>query len=434
MKMTIRPMLPSERKYTYAQSQQIMGQTGSIGRLRGDFGSGGEEFFTSWDDHSERLKTQEFKEELDAVINALRSDEQYGGILASRGKMSAYCHKNPESGFDGSYTREYGFRVDTENHSYLFRLNPSKGDYNLYCFCYRRDWLDSHIQNAAKGIRFIDPHYKEKFRLADGDKVRIIGKDGENRDRTARYIDDYHVELSSGSVSNLFHICEFAERLEASGGTIIPLRSSLPEQCYSILDSTGEVIILQKGVDGYSTTDIPATDRISARQIVDHYNEKLGVTKAQEAAMKAGSMFGWDVPAADPKSYNEDGYPLPVKGNRYDALSQSYDSMEIFDQPVMFFCGRIDRSTVPDGMFMYEIRHSDEDWGEPIQLGKSILINHYGTIISSKPIDIPPDGLREISAEDWGFTDEGITNLAEYAKKYPPTGEPPNKARKNDAR
>ena len=85
-------------------------------------------------------------------------------------------------------------------------------------------------------------------------------------------------------------------------------------------------------------------------------------------------------------------------------------------------------------MFMYEIRHSDEDWGEPVQLGKNILVNHYGTIISSKPIDILPDGLREISAEDWGFTDEGITNLADYAKKYPPAGEPPNKNRKNEAR
>jgi len=434
MEMTIRPMLPSERKYTYAQSQQITGQTGSIGRLRGDFGSNGEEFYSSWDDHSEKLKTQAFKDELDAVINALRSDEKYGGMLASRGKMSAYCHQSPESGFDGSYTREYGFRVDTENHSYLIRLNPTKGDYNFYVFCYKRDWLDSHLQNAAKGIRFIDPHYKERFRIADGDRVRIIGKDGENRDRTARYIDDYHVELNSGSVSNLFHICEFAERLEASGGTVIPLRSSLPEQCYSLLDSTGEVIILQKGEKGYSTTDIPVTDRTSARQMVDHYNEKLGVNKAQEAAMKAGSMFGWDVPAADPCRYTIEGIPFPVKGNKHDALSQSYDSMEIFGQPVMYFLGRIERSTVPEGMYMYEIRHSDNAEHLPVQLGKSILVNHYGTIISSKPIDLPPDGLREIAYEDWGFTDEGINNLAEYARKYPPTGEPPNKNRKNEAR
>ena len=30
---------------------QIEGQTGSIGYLRGDFGAGGKEFFSSWFDH-----------------------------------------------------------------------------------------------------------------------------------------------------------------------------------------------------------------------------------------------------------------------------------------------------------------------------------------------------------------------------------------------
>ena len=36
-----RPLTPTEQKYTYAQSMQLEGQTGNIGHLRGDFGSGG---------------------------------------------------------------------------------------------------------------------------------------------------------------------------------------------------------------------------------------------------------------------------------------------------------------------------------------------------------------------------------------------------------
>ena len=43
------------------------------------------------------------------------------------------------------------------------------------------------------------------------------------------------------------------------------------------------------------------------------YNAKLGVSRAQEEAMKAGSMFGFQVPAADPRNYDADGKPVMPK-------------------------------------------------------------------------------------------------------------------------
>ena len=318
MDMTIRAMNPVERNYCYTQSQQISMQTGLIGHLRADMDSSGTGFFSSFFNFRADLKTEDFKTDFDAVINALRFDENYGGILKDRSALSSYCHEIPESSFGGD-GREFGFRVDTKQYSYMLRLNPNRGEYNLYCYCYQKKWLDRHLQQAERGIRFINPHYKELFRIPDGDKIRIIHSDGEKTDYTCRYIDDYHVEIGSGW-NSLLHICQFAEIMERNGSTVIPLRSSLPEQCYSVLPDTGELIIIKKGESGYYRTDIDMGDKTENRVLADEYNTKLGVSKAQEQAMSAGSMFGWAVPAADPKNYDDNGQPTrPKNKDRGDA-------------------------------------------------------------------------------------------------------------------
>lgn len=318
MDMTIRAMTPAERNYCYSQSQQISMQTGLIGHLRADMDSDGKGFFSSFFDFRADLKTEDFKAELDDVINALRFDETYGGALKDRSALAAYCRRTPESSF-GEDGREYGFRADTEQYSYLLRLNPNKGEYNLYCYCYQRNWLDRHLRQAERGIRFITPNYKEIFRIPDGDKIRITRSDGTFIDRTCRYIDDYHVEVGNGWDS-LFHICQFAEQMERCGNTVIPLRSALPEQCFSILPSTGELIVIKKGEESYRRSKVALDTPESYRRYADHMNENFHVTKAQEAAMLAGSMFGWQVPATDPKSYDENGQPIrPKQKDRGDA-------------------------------------------------------------------------------------------------------------------
>ena len=66
----------------------------------------------------------------------------------------------------------------------------------------------------------------------------------------------------------------------------------------------------EEGEDGYFPSDLPNSGKEENRRVVDERNREGGVSKAQEAAMSAGSMFGWDVPAADPRSYDENGVLL----------------------------------------------------------------------------------------------------------------------------
>ena len=302
MEFEKRAMTEEEDKYTFQQSSQISSQTGLIGYLRADMDTDGNGFFSSWNDYRKDLKTQEFKDEFDEVINSLREE---GDILHNRSALAGYCHSTPQARMK-TEQEYYGVRVDTEKYAYLLRLNPNRGEYNLYCYCYVRDWLDDHIRQARRGIRFIDPNYKEKFRISDGEKVRITLSDGEQFERVCRYIDDYHVEVGD----LIFHIAELAEKMEQNGSTLVPLRSDLPDCCYSVNKVTGEVIILKKGEKGFYRTDIPSKGREESRELADYQNEKLGVTKAQEAAMYWGSLNGFDTSGADPKCFNEKGEML----------------------------------------------------------------------------------------------------------------------------
>lgn len=311
MDLDMRALTEKEDKYTFSNSMQISMQCGLIGHLRADMDSDGNGFFSSWEDYRKELKTDEFKDEFDKVINSLREE---GDILYNRKSLAKYCYSSPQAKMNNEHDY-YGVRIDTEKYAYLCRLNPNKGEYNLYCYCYIKDWLDKHIRSAEKGIRFITPEYKEKFRISDGEKIRITFSDGEVKDRVCRYIDDSHVEVGD----DLYHICEFAERMEQCGATFIPLRSDLPEVCYSILPSTGDVIIIKHGESGYYRCEYSTEDKAFNREFANDRNANLGVSKAQVEAMLAGSMYGWDVPAADPKSYDVNGTLLRNTKDRGDA-------------------------------------------------------------------------------------------------------------------
>ncbi len=67
--------------------------------------------------------------------------------------------------------------------------------------------------------------------------------------------------------------------------------------------------MIEKGCRGYAPTGKYAENEIP-QECVDSLNKAMGVTKSQAAAMKAGSMFGFDVPGADPANYDKQGFPV----------------------------------------------------------------------------------------------------------------------------
>ena len=307
MDMTLRPATPTERLYAYEQCAPLSERCGNPGYLWGSLDNSGSIFLNSWETFVSSQNTPEFKAEFNTVLDMLRFDERYGHVLKNRAAMIVYCLDHSEGSFRNGF--EYAFRADTRGYSYLIRCIPAGEDNHVYIYPYRRDLLDRHMKQAEKGIRFITPDGKEKFRVADGDMVRITTSEGASLDRMARYIDDCHAEIGG----SFYHIQEFAEWMKESNSKVIPLRPGLPERCYAVLPSGDEIIIVKKGESGYYHTDKYGHDRAEALAIVNECNESGGVSKAQAAAMLAGSMFGWEVPAADPKNYDKEGQPIKPK-------------------------------------------------------------------------------------------------------------------------
>jgi hypothetical protein len=78
---------------------------------------------------------------------------------------------------------------------------------------------------------------------------------------------------------------------------------------------TSNVIgVIVEGETGYYKTDLMDSNYIKthddAKAFVEGFNSAIGLTKGEVKAMEFGSMFGWDVPGAQPKSWNDDGTPI----------------------------------------------------------------------------------------------------------------------------
>lgn len=80
-------------------------------------------------------------------------------------------------------------------------------------------------------------------------------------------------------------------------------RNELPDACFSILPSTGQLIIIKKGESGYYPSEWDTGNREENRDIASSHNVSRGISDMQESAMLAGSMFGWDTPGANPQWY-----------------------------------------------------------------------------------------------------------------------------------
>lgn len=73
----------------------------------------------------------------------------------------------------------------------------------------------------------------------------------------------------------------------------------------------------------------------------------------------------------------------PINANEAD-----YERFEILGHDALFTCLRIDRKSLPEGLYAYDLRDCDDCSGDPCQLKSHVMVNHWGTIIVKEKLTV----------------------------------------------
>lgn len=108
-----------------------------------------------------------------------------------------------------------------------------------------------------------------------------------------------------------------------------------------------------------------------------------------------------------------------LKSYRKDRLNRNYEIIQLFGKTVLFTNERISNKELPPAIYHYEVREDDEGKGLMAQLGISIWINHWGTILSNHPIKLGSEGYRDINEDkDVEYPLCPYVTLKQYMNEY----------------
>lgn len=139
MKYNLDQVHPGQVRLLFALDKADTFEKHKIGHVRGDFGRSGTEFHSTWIPVHDELKTRRFKEELQRVVDELRSDSDFP-LLKNRDCMKSVCLKHLQNRVPGGWHPDtFGFKICTEHYWYFIKCYYGCGDYNFYCNCFVDD-------------------------------------------------------------------------------------------------------------------------------------------------------------------------------------------------------------------------------------------------------------------------------------------------------
>ena len=138
-------------------------------------------------------------------------------------------------------------------------------------------------------------------------------------------------------------------------------------------------------------------------------NDEFFPTDGKEAVEYACEVWGYDA--------KEDlGLCLNAAGTDYICIENSnYELITIFDKPALFANERLSKSSIPEGLYVYHLRESD-DGSRFASIEGKVTVNHGGSVVITQPIDLGENGYVEFTSEtEPNFLGKSLT-FGEYMR------------------
>lgn len=241
-----------------------------------------------------------------------------------------------------------------------------------------RDQFERNVMKGEKGIKIIAPTpFKKKIEQEKRDpdtNLPMLDADGKV------IIEEKEIKIPMFKPVTVFDVSQ------TDGKPLPQLASDLTGnvQNYEVFMEALrrsspvpiEIIPIRDGSDGYFSLD---DQKIAIRE---------GMSEVQTVSAVVHEI-------GHAKLHNQKKIEEPKDATKY-------QEVEIFDIPALFSNGRVTPADIPEGMYCYDLRGSDDDPGMPVMVENHVVVNHAGSIITAKPIDLGEDG-RLALTEDEGL-------------------------------
>ena len=239
-----------------------------------------------------------------------------------------------------------------------------------------RDQFERNVMKGEKGIKIIAPTpFKKKIEQEKRDpdtNLPMLDADGKV------IIEEKEIKIPMFKPVTVFDVSQ------TDGKPLPQLASDLTGnvQNYEVFMEALrrsspvpiEIIPIRDGSDGYFSLD----------------NQKIAIREGMSEVQTVSAVVH---EIGHAKLHNQKKIEEPKDATKY-------QEVEIFDIPALFSNGRVTPADIPEGMYCYDLRGSDDDPGMPVMVENHVVVNHAGSIITAKPLDLGEEGRLALTEEE----------------------------------